>query len=77
MFLEVTKAQYMGDYKILLWFNDNSHRQVNLYDELNGEIYEPLRDKNIFRQFIVKYNTIEWPNGADFAPEYLASLPEA
>lgn len=77
MFLEVTKAQYMGDYKILLWFNDNSQRQVNLYDELNGEIYEPLRDKNIFRQFIVKYNTIEWPNGADFAPEYLASLPEA
>ena len=27
--------------------------------------------------FTVKYNTIEWENGADFAPEYLLSLPEA
>ena len=26
------------------------------------------------KTFIIKYNTIEWSNGADFAPEFLLEL---
>ena len=32
-------------------------------------------DLDYFKKFSVKYNTVEWENGADFAPEYLLSLP--
>ena len=36
-----------------------------------------LKDLDFFKKFSVKYNTVEWENGADFAPEYLLELPEA
>lgn len=74
MFLEVVKAEYMGDYKIKLWFNNDVVKTVDLANNLNGNIFKPLKDKNNFKKFSVKYNTIEWYNGADFAPEYLFEL---
>lgn len=74
MFLEVVKAEYLGDYKIKLWFNNDVVKTVDLANNLNGNIFKPLKDKNNFKKFSVKYNTIEWYNGADFAPEYLFEL---
>ena len=68
MFTEVVKAEYVDGYRIRLWFNN----QVT-----KVKVFEPLKDLNFFKRFTVKYNTIEWENGADFAPEYLLSLPEA
>ena len=70
-FLEITKAQYVGDHKIHLWFNNNVERVVDVSDKLKGAAFEPLRDLTFFKNFHITYNTIEWANGADFAPEYL------
>lgn len=74
MFLEVAKAEYLGDYKIKLWFNNDVVKTVDLANNLNGNIFKPLKDKNNFKKFSVKYNTIEWYNGADLAHEYLFEL---
>ena len=74
MFLEVLKAEYLNDYKILLKFNNGVTKIVDLKNELNGKIFEPLKDKNFFKAFSVKLNTVEWENGADFAPEYLYKI---
>jgi hypothetical protein len=41
---------------------------------LNGKIFEPLKDKSYFKSFTIKYNTIEWSNGAYFAAEFLLEL---
>lgn len=70
-FLEITKAEYLGDYRLRLWFNNGEVRETDLADKLEGEIYMPLRDKGYFQRFCIPFNTIEWENGADFAPEYL------
>ncbi len=75
MFLEVVKAEYVNDYKVKLWFNNNITKVVDLKNSLVGAVFQPLHDINVFKCFSVKYNTIEWENGADFAPEYLFSLP--
>ena len=74
MFLEVSDAKYLGDYKISLIFNNGESKIVDLSAELNGKVFEPLIDKSFFQSFIIKYNTIEWSNGADFAPEFLLEL---
>ncbi|GHS96184.1 molybdopterin-guanine dinucleotide biosynthesis protein MobA [Bacteroidia bacterium] len=74
MFLEVSNAQYLKDYCIQLNFNNGVTKTVDLENELNGSVYEPLRQLDYFKKFQVKYNTIEWPNGADYAPEYLYGL---
>ena len=71
MFLEITKAEYIGDYRLRLWFNNGEMRVVDLADKLDGEVFLPLHDKSYFQQFSIPFNTVEWPNGADFAPEYL------
>lgn len=71
MFLHVTAVEYVGDYKLQLCFNNGAQGVVDLEQELYGEIFEPLRDKTLFQQAFITSRTIEWPNGADFAPEFL------
>lgn len=74
MFLEIIKAEYIDNYRIKLWFNDGKVKIVDLADSLNGLVLEPLRELEFFRKFTIKFNTIEWENGADFAPEYLYEI---
>lgn len=74
MFLEIIKAEYIDNYRIKLWFNDGKVKIVDLADSLNGLVFEPLRELEFFRKFTIKFNTIEWGNGADFAPEYLYEI---
>lgn len=76
MFTEVVSAEYMGDYRIRLKFNDNVVKTVNLAPWLRGVVFEPLKNVDFFKRFSVRFNTIEWENGADFAPEFLYSLPD-
>jgi hypothetical protein len=76
MVLRVVDARYAGDYKLYLCFSDGSEGEVDLEQELEGEIFEPLKDKAYFRKFTLdpELHTVTWPNGADFAPEFLRDL---
>ena len=74
MFLEVTYAKYLGNYKLLIMFNNGEQQTVDLQNELNGSVFEPLKQLDFFKKFQIKYNTIEWENGADYAPEYLYEI---
>ncbi len=73
MFLHVESVESIEDYILRLVFNDDTCKDVDLKDELYGDIFEPLKDIKFFQQVKVNpdTNTIEWPNGADFAPEFL------
>jgi len=74
MFLHVQEAKYIQDYQLELKFNNNEIKKVDLKDELYGEVFEPLKDKTFFQDFFISHNTIEWKNGADFAPEFLFEI---
>jgi len=73
MFIYVKNAKYLEDYKIEIEFSDGKKGIVDLSDELYGEVFEPLKDKNLFSKIKVDEDleTITWKNGADLAPEYL------
>lgn len=71
MFLEVLEAEYLWDYLLKIKFNTGETKLVDLKESLKGPVFEPLKDVNYFRKFTIRFNTLEWQNGADFAPEYL------
>ena len=76
MLLEVKKVRYLDGYRLELHFNDESVKEVDLAGELYGEVFEPLQEETYFKQVAVnpETNTIEWPNGADLAPEFLHKI---
>jgi hypothetical protein len=67
----VTSAEHLSDYKIRISFNDGKVKTVNLEPYLNKPVFLPLKDQSYFRKFNLNPFTIEWDNGADFAPEFL------
>lgn len=67
----VIRAEYRGDYKIHLIFNDGVENTVDFSQWLDGPIFEPLRDTQYFQRFFLDGGTVAWPNGADVAPETL------
>lgn len=76
MIIKVTEASYLQDYKIKLRFSNGKTKTIDLKDHLWGEVFEPLKDIEYFKNFKLNHFTIEWENGADFAPEFLYHLDE-
>lgn len=70
---DIVEARYVQDYTVWLRFEDGTEGEVDLSSELHGPIFEPLKNQAYFRSFRVNPDTgtIEWPNHADFAPEFL------
>jgi len=73
MISRIIEANYIKDYTLYLRFSDGSEGEVDFEHELEGEIFMPLREISYFKNFTVNHelHTIVWPNGADFAPEFL------
>ena len=72
----VVKAEYRGEYRIHLTFNDGTSKIVDFRPWLQGPIFEPLHDLDYFRSFFVSGSTVCWPNGADIAPGTLHAAAE-
>jgi hypothetical protein len=71
--LNVTAVRYLHDFVLWLRFSDGVEGEVDLSTEIWGEVFEPVRDREFFARVVVnsEIGTIAWPNGADFAPEFL------
>lgn len=69
----IKSAEYIESYRLRLTFSDGKIGDIDLASELWGEVFEPLKDLAIFKSFKVdqELGTVVWPNGADFAPEFL------
>jgi len=76
MFLHVTDVSHLDAYRLRILFSNGIVKDVDLSRELYGEVFEPLKDPEFFRRVSVnpETETIEWPNGADFAPEFLYDI---
>ncbi len=73
MILHVVEARYLHDYVVWMRFNDGAEGEIDLCDELEGEVFGPLKNLAAFKAFSVDavLQTIVWDNGADLAPELL------
>lgn len=73
MIPRVIEAKYVRNYVIHIRFSDGAEGDIDLTKELEGEIFEPLKNISFFKRFRVdpELHTIVWHNDADFAPEFL------
>jgi len=71
--LKVTKVSVVRPYVLFLEFASGEQGEADMEGELWGEVFEPLKDSTLFSQVRIEGGTTAWPNGADFAPEFLFS----
>ena len=64
----MTAARHIADYRLDVTFADGTEKTIDFAQWLKGQVFEPLKDVNYFKQFIVDGWTVSWPNGADIAP---------
>ena len=75
MLPQIIEARYVTGHTVWMRFDDGAEGEVDLSHELYGPVFESLKEIGYFRQFVVhpELKTLVWPNGADFAPEFLRS----
>lgn len=71
--VHLVAARVTSGYTVWLRFSDGVEGRVDLGPELHGPVFEPLKDPEEFNRLALdpELGTIAWPNGADFAPEFL------
>ena len=79
MILHTTEVTPLQGYRLFLRFNNGAAGEVDLSAELEGEVFEPLRDPAMFATASQHpiMRTAAWANGVDLAPEYLLDLMRA
>lgn len=73
MIPQIESAEHRRDYVVWVRFRDGTEGEIDLEPELWGRVFEPLADPDEFKRLTLdsELNTLVWPNGADFAPEFL------
>ena len=66
-------AEQVGRYALRIAFDDETSQTIDFESILEGELYGPLRDPEVFARFRVdpEVHTIVWDSGADFDPATL------
>jgi hypothetical protein len=70
----VSSVTALPDFRLRVVFVDGKTGNVDMSrflsnSEIDGTIFEPLRDPKVFSQAQVVLGAIQWPNGADLAPD--------
>ena len=71
--IRIIDVDYIAGHTMKLTFSNGEERIVDFLPLLTKKIHEPLKDLDNFIQFGLNHWTLEWYNGAEFAPEYLYS----
>ena len=57
MIPHVVEAKHLGGYKVWVKFADGASGELDLSDELDGPVFEPLRDVEFFSRFVSALTT--------------------
>ena len=74
---QIIECNLLETYRLELKFEDGLMREIDFSQVLEGELYGPLKDDELFAKVQIdpEVKTIIWPNGADFDPTILHDWP--
>ena len=70
MHLGIIDVKPLKQYKLLLTFENNEARILDMSPFLNKGMYAQLKDVSLFNTVKVSFDTIEWANEIDLCPEF-------
>jgi hypothetical protein len=64
----------LSEARLRVTFVDDTAGEVHMNSflrqpQIDGTVFEPLRDPAVFAQVQVVLGALQWPNGADLAPD--------
>jgi Protein of unknown function (DUF2442) len=67
---DIVEVEVTGDYRLRVTFDDGAVRDLSLEGRLDGPVFEPLKDPELFAQASIdrESGTVTWPTGADLDP---------
>ncbi len=71
MYLSVKKVKVVEDYKLLVTFENNENRILDMSPYLTIGKFAELKDKSLFKSVKISFDSIEWANHIDLDPEFL------
>lgn len=69
--LDVIALELLGDFRMLLTFENGERRVFDLEPLLACKPFNRLRDPQLFGRAVIDYGTVVWPGNIDIAPETL------
>lgn len=70
-YLRTISAVPLDGFQVLVTFANGERRLFDLTPYLDHGVFRELRDPALFNSVRPAFDTIEWANGADIAPETL------
>ena len=77
MLLKINDAEYLGNYRVRLAFNDGRNGIADLHALIDAEppsVFAAFAEEALVRQYRLEHGTLCWPGERDVAPEYLYFL---
>ncbi len=72
----VTKFEIIDSYRLRVFFEDDTHQDIDFRPVLAGRIFRPLKDLSLFNQVSIEDDLLTWPNGAEFSSDTLYNWPK-
>src|SRR3990172_7822514 len=68
---QVIRARYVSGFIVSTRFDDGTEKHIDVSQWFKGPVFEPLKNRKLFKKFFIEGGTLAWPNGVDIAPEAL------
>jgi hypothetical protein len=77
MYLSVIIVKPLKNYEIELTFENDEVKIFDMKNYLETGIFKKLKDRKLFSQVKISFDSIEWPGGIDLDPEILYKKSKA
>ncbi|MFW6114500.1 MAG: DUF2442 domain-containing protein [bacterium] len=71
MYPSVTEVTPAEEYRLFVSFENGERGILDMQPFLDFGVFRNLKDREVFRQVRVSFDTIEWPGGIDLDPEFV------
>lgn len=71
MYKKIINVSTLPKYKLVVTFENNEVKMLDMTPYLDKGIYSELKDINLFNTAHISFDTIEWANHADIDPEFV------